>query len=401
MGEPLGPGRTAGYEPVPASQAAGERPGPGRVVIFWPVRVAWLRQRGDIAIASDAFARLAAFAGRSRVSSAPMFARVLHDDDPLTPIELRRVDLGVVIGPRRRGEGDIGVRTIGGGEHAHVTVAGSERDLAAARAWLIRVGIPRLGVTRREGPVIEIPLHDPTIAAVPSRSKLTDVLIPSSPRRHRSAGTGGARGPRPPLAAGAPHRRRPMTQKRPVPEGFHTITPHLDVRGAADAIEFYKKAFGAEEIVRHARPRRQGSCTPRSASATRSSCWPTSSPRWAATRRKSLKGSPVTLHLYVDDADAAFERAVKAGAKRQHAAAGHVLGRPLRHSSTIRSATTGRSRTSSRTSRPRTSAKAPPSTSNNAWCLAPRRYSGDRCLAPPISTSVIPYITTPIRKSVS
>lgn len=173
-----GPEGQLRYEPVPLGRGPNERPGPERVVVFWPVRIAWLRQRGDSAVAADAFARLAAFAGRARVSSAPMFVRVLHDDDPLTPLDLRRVDLGVVIGPRRRGEADIGVRTVGGGDHALVTVAGPERSVAAARAWLVHVGLARLGVARREGPVIEVPLHDPTSSRTSPNTRLTDVLVP-------------------------------------------------------------------------------------------------------------------------------------------------------------------------------------------------------------------------------
>jgi AraC family transcriptional regulator len=172
-----GPAGELRYEPVPVHPAR-EGPGPERVVIFWPVRIAWLRQRGEASVASSACQRLAQFAGRSRVSSAPMFVRILHDDDPLTPPELRRVDVGVVIGPRRRGEADIGVRMVGGGDHALVTVAGPERSIAAARAWLVRVGIARLGVTRREGPLIEIPLHDPTLSNVPASAMLTDILVP-------------------------------------------------------------------------------------------------------------------------------------------------------------------------------------------------------------------------------
>jgi DNA gyrase inhibitor GyrI len=164
-----GPDGQLCYEPVAVAQAQAERPGPERVVVFWPLRIAWLRQRGDDRATIQAFARLATFAGRSRVSTAPMFVRVLHDDDPLTPHELRRIDMGVVIGPRRRGEADIG---------ALITVAGPERSIAAARAWLVRVGIARLGAVRREGPIIEVPLHDPTIHGVPSGRKLTDVLVP-------------------------------------------------------------------------------------------------------------------------------------------------------------------------------------------------------------------------------
>src|SRR5262249_60741878 len=45
-------------------------------------------------------------------------------------------------------------------------------------------------------------------------------------------------------------KRKMTTRTKAVPEGFHTLTPHLIVKGASQAIEFYKKAFGAEELVR-------------------------------------------------------------------------------------------------------------------------------------------------------
>lgn len=173
-----GPNGELCYEPVSIADPKREGPGPERVVIFWPLRIAWLRRREEHTVASSAFARLAEFAGRSRVSTSPMFVRVLHDEDPLTPPDMRRVDMGVVIGPRRRGEADIGVRTVGGGDHALVTVAGPERSVAAGRVWLAQAGIARLGVTRREGPVIEVPLHDPTVGSVPASAMLTDVLVP-------------------------------------------------------------------------------------------------------------------------------------------------------------------------------------------------------------------------------
>jgi PhnB protein len=106
-----------------------------------------------------------------------------------------------------------------------------------------------------------------------------------------------------------------MTQKRPVPEGFHTITPHLEVRDAARAIEFYKKAFGAVEIVRQNGPDGKSimHCQLRIGSSML-----LLHDEYAEAGGESpttLEGSSVTLHLYVDDADAALERAVKAGAR--------------------------------------------------------------------------------------
>jgi uncharacterized glyoxalase superfamily protein PhnB len=95
---------------------------------------------------------------------------------------------------------------------------------------------------------------------------------------------------------------------------MHSVTPHLICAGAADAIEFYKKAFGAVEEARlpgpggklmHAMIRIGDSAV----------MLVDEMPEWGALGPKSLKGSPVTIHLYVEDADAFFARAVKAGAK--------------------------------------------------------------------------------------
>jgi PhnB protein len=105
-----------------------------------------------------------------------------------------------------------------------------------------------------------------------------------------------------------------MPQVKPVPEGMHSVTPHLICAGAAEAIEFYKKAFGAVEEARlpgpggtimHAMIRIGDSAV----------MLVDEMPEWGALGPKSLKGSPVTIHLYVENADATFERAVKAGAK--------------------------------------------------------------------------------------
>jgi uncharacterized glyoxalase superfamily protein PhnB len=101
---------------------------------------------------------------------------------------------------------------------------------------------------------------------------------------------------------------------KPIPQGMHSVTPHLICAGAADAIEFYKKAFGAVEAGRLPGPNgklmhaavRIGDSTVMLVDEM---------PEWGALGPKSLKGSPVTIHLYVDDADAFVARAVKSGAK--------------------------------------------------------------------------------------
>jgi PhnB protein len=105
-----------------------------------------------------------------------------------------------------------------------------------------------------------------------------------------------------------------MPQVKPVPEGMHTVTPHLVCAGAAEAIEFYKKAFGAAEMARF--PGQQGKLMHAMIRIGDSAVMLVDEfPEMGALSPTSLKGSPVTIHLYVDNADAAVERAVKAGAK--------------------------------------------------------------------------------------
>jgi PhnB protein len=106
-----------------------------------------------------------------------------------------------------------------------------------------------------------------------------------------------------------------MTQQtRPIPEGFHTVTPHLVCGDAAAAIEFYKQAFGATEIDRMNMPDgkighaeiRIGDSRLMLADAF---------PAYGSNDPLTLKGTAVVIHLYVDDADAVWERATAAGAK--------------------------------------------------------------------------------------
>jgi len=99
---------------------------------------------------------------------------------------------------------------------------------------------------------------------------------------------------------------------KPVPDGFHTVTPHLVCAGAAKAIEFYKEAFGASEIDRlpgpggslmHAAIRIGGSIV----------FLVDEMPQWGSLGPLARGGSSVTIHLYVADVDAAFAKAVAAG----------------------------------------------------------------------------------------
>jgi uncharacterized glyoxalase superfamily protein PhnB len=98
-----------------------------------------------------------------------------------------------------------------------------------------------------------------------------------------------------------------------VPCGYHTLTPHLRVRGAVEAIEFYKNAFGAEEIVRMPGPNDTIMHAEMKIGDSHFMLCD-EYPDWGALSPKSLNGTGVTLNLYVEDADAVFERAVAAGA---------------------------------------------------------------------------------------
>ena len=99
-----------------------------------------------------------------------------------------------------------------------------------------------------------------------------------------------------------------------IPQGMHTVTPHLICAGAAQAIEFYKQAFGAIEEARLPGP--DGRLMHASVKIGDSQVMLVDEmPEWGALGPKSLKGSPVTIHLIVDDVDSFVARAVKAGAK--------------------------------------------------------------------------------------
>ena len=105
-----------------------------------------------------------------------------------------------------------------------------------------------------------------------------------------------------------------MPKVKPIPDGMHTVTPHLICAGAADAIEFYKKAFDAVELMRLPDP--QGKLMHAMIRIGDSPVMLVDeSPDWGSFGPKSLKGSPVTIHLSVEDVDAFIARVVDAGAK--------------------------------------------------------------------------------------
>jgi PhnB protein len=101
----------------------------------------------------------------------------------------------------------------------------------------------------------------------------------------------------------------------PIPEGFHSITPHIIVKGAAKAIDFYAKAFGAEEVLRMPTP--DGGRLMHAEVKIGNSILMLADefPEWGGgPSPQSLGGSPVVLGLYVTDVDAVYQQAIAAGA---------------------------------------------------------------------------------------
>ena len=93
---------------------------------------------------------------------------------------------------------------------------------------------------------------------------------------------------------------------------LRSITPHLVCAGASDAIEFYQNAFGAEETFRL--PGADGKLMHASVKIGDSMVMLVDEmPEWGALGPKALKGTPVTIHLMVDDVDAVFAQAVASG----------------------------------------------------------------------------------------
>jgi PhnB protein len=98
-----------------------------------------------------------------------------------------------------------------------------------------------------------------------------------------------------------------------IPDGYTAVTPYLTIKGAAKAIEFYKQAFGAEEVMRmptpdgkigHAEIRIGGSVI----------MLHDESPEWKAFSPQTVGDTSVSIMLYVNDVDATFKRAIEAGA---------------------------------------------------------------------------------------
>jgi PhnB protein len=101
---------------------------------------------------------------------------------------------------------------------------------------------------------------------------------------------------------------------KPIPEGYHTVTPYLIVKGAAEALEFYKKAFGAKELMRFPGP--GGKVGHAEIKIGDSAIMLADEhPEMGARSPQSFGGTPVSMLVYVKDVDASANQAIAAGAK--------------------------------------------------------------------------------------
>lgn len=102
---------------------------------------------------------------------------------------------------------------------------------------------------------------------------------------------------------------------KPIPDGCHTVTPHMVIRGAAAAIEFYKKAFGAEEIMSMPGPGGSVMHAEIRIGDSRIMLCDEFPQMEHCTSPARLNGTTVSLAIYSEDCDKAWKRAVDAGAK--------------------------------------------------------------------------------------
>lgn len=105
-----------------------------------------------------------------------------------------------------------------------------------------------------------------------------------------------------------------MANVKPIPEGYHSVTPYLSIKGAAAAIDFYKQVFGATELFRMGGP--DGKIGHAEIKIGNSPIMLADEfPEMEFVSPKTLGGTPVGLMIYVDDVDTMYKQAISAGAK--------------------------------------------------------------------------------------
>ena len=102
-----------------------------------------------------------------------------------------------------------------------------------------------------------------------------------------------------------------MADVKPIPEGYHSVTPYLIISGAADSIDYYKKAFGAVELFRMAHSGKVGHAEIKIGDSP--IMLADEFPEMGYRSPKSLGGTPVSIMIYVEDVDTVYKQALDAG----------------------------------------------------------------------------------------
>jgi len=102
-----------------------------------------------------------------------------------------------------------------------------------------------------------------------------------------------------------------MANVKSIPDGYHSVTPSLIIKGAADAIEFYKKAFGATELFRMDHEGKVGHAEIKIGNSP--IMLADEHPEMGYVSPKTLGGTPVSILIYVEDVDMIFNQAIKSG----------------------------------------------------------------------------------------
>jgi PhnB protein len=108
-----------------------------------------------------------------------------------------------------------------------------------------------------------------------------------------------------------------MAGVKPIPDGYHSVTPYLFIRGAGGAIEFYKNIFGAQEMFRMSGPIGQVAHAELKIGDS-IIMLADENPKIGAMSPKTAGGIAVCIHLYCEDVDRVFQKAIEAGAKQLH-----------------------------------------------------------------------------------
>ena len=106
-----------------------------------------------------------------------------------------------------------------------------------------------------------------------------------------------------------------MTKVKPIPDGYHSVTPYLIIKGGADAIEFYKRAFGATELFRMEHEGKVGHAEIKIGDSP--IMLADESTEMGYKSPTTLGGTPVSIMIYVDDVDTIFKQAIAAGGEQQ------------------------------------------------------------------------------------